>query len=440
MIIWQEHDASEASSVFINRSAHLDNDKACNQPENHQENMDSPCPIQPCSTLSFCISRHSTEGSGNDCHNSEISPITGGESSSSSPHEEEQRLEAFPAVSLETTTAQMQNDTAYGGHATSAMPQSHTDDAVFASLYSAIFDRKASVSQYDVESDHSSSSAHRHRQLYNSLLVQDHQEMVNRHSRCLKRLQETSEEADALRRENVHLRSLNLELNKHLSLLVHASVQKQFGSPSSVQTTAPFGIVNGLRDMKIDDKRAEQDMSDESPMSVIESEGGDAENIDVERFSLPKSISVRSDGYVKAAQAAQAGASTASRTRTTSRPRAATTFNASQKVFVPRGVKEEEAPLELEVYNQGMYKTELCNKWQEVGECPYGDHCQFAHGIEELRPVIRHPRYKTEVCRMVLSGVVCPYGHRCHFRHALTENEKLMVPNKPRQRQFNLDR
>ncbi|KAM0961275.1 hypothetical protein ACFX13_020999 [Malus domestica] len=334
----------------------------------------------------------------------------------------------------------MQNDTAYGGHATSAMPQSHTDDAVFASLYSAIFDRKASVSQYDVESDHSSSSAHRHRQLYNSLLVQDHQEMVNRHSRCLKRLQETSEEADALRRENVHLRSLNLELNKHLSLLVHASVQKQFGSPSSVQTTAPFGIVNGLRDMKIDDKRAEQDMSDESPMSVIESEGGDAENIDVERFSLPKSISVRSDGYVKAAQAAQAGASTASRTRTTSRPRAATTFNASQKVFVPRGVKEEEAPLELEVYNQGMYKTELCNKWQEVGECPYGDHCQFAHGIEELRPVIRHPRYKTEVCRMVLSGVVCPYGHRCHFRHALTENEKLMVPNKPRQRQFNLDR
>ncbi|KAM1193755.1 hypothetical protein ACFX13_021000 [Malus domestica] len=86
-----EHDASEASSVFINRSAHLDNDKACNQPENHQENMDSPCPIQPCSTLSFCISRHSTEGSGNDCHNSEISPITGGESSSSSPHVSKRR-------------------------------------------------------------------------------------------------------------------------------------------------------------------------------------------------------------------------------------------------------------------------------------------------------------------------------------------------------------
>ncbi|XP_048440748.1 putative zinc finger protein At1g68190 isoform X1 [Pyrus x bretschneideri] len=49
-----------------------------------QENMDSPCPIQPCSsTQSFCISRLSTESSGNDCHNSEISPITGGERSSS---------------------------------------------------------------------------------------------------------------------------------------------------------------------------------------------------------------------------------------------------------------------------------------------------------------------------------------------------------------------
>lgn len=102
-----------------------------------------------------------------------------------------------------------------------------------------------------------------------------------------------------------------------------------------------------------------------------------------------------------------------------------------QKVYVP-GVKKEEEPLELEVYNQGMFKTELCNKWQETGECPYGDNCQFAHGVEELRPVLRHPRYKTEVCRMVLNGVVCPYGHRCHFRHALTEQERAMGPLLPR--------
>lgn len=89
------------------------------------------------------------------------------------------------------------------------------------------------------------------------------------------------------------------------------------------------------------------------------------------------------------------------------------------------GVKGEEEEklnggLQFEVYNQGMLKTELCNKWEETGTCPYGNQCQFAHGIAELRPVIRHPRYKTEVCRMVLAGVVCPYGHRCHFRHSIT--------------------
>jgi butyrate response factor 1 len=88
--------------------------------------------------------------------------------------------------------------------------------------------------------------------------------------------------------------------------------------------------------------------------------------------------------------------------------------------------QQSDAAAELDVCNQGMFKTELCNKWEETGACPYGDQCQFAHGVAELRPVIRHPRYKTEVCRMVLTGQVCPYGHRCHFRHSLTAAERLL--------------
>ena len=84
-----------------------------------------------------------------------------------------------------------------------------------------------------------------------------------------------------------------------------------------------------------------------------------------------------------------------------------------------RGKRQEEEAEGIEVNKQGSFKTELCNKWRETGECPYGPQCQFAHGVEELRPVIRHPRYKTEVCRMVLAGVACPYGHRCHFLHAV---------------------
>ena len=39
-----------------------------------------------------------------------------------------------------------------------------------------------------------------------------------------------------------------------------------------------------------------------------------------------------------------------------------------QKVYVRGGKKEEEEEeeIEVEVYNQGMTKTELCNKWQEA--------------------------------------------------------------------------
>ncbi|CAN6802980.1 unnamed protein product [Brassica oleracea] len=167
-----------------------------------------------------------------------------------------------------------------------------------------------------------------------------------------------------------------------------------------------------------EDQNRDDDVSDESPTSVIGNE-------DVNRSSLPKSISVRSSGYSKASQ----GGGGVSQSRGAI-PKPATCgqqLTTTQKVYVRGGKKEEEEEeeIEVEVYNQGMTKTELCNKWQETGACSYGDHCQFAHGIKELRPVIRHPRYKTEVCRMVLAGDICPYGHRCHFRHSLSDQEKL---------------
>jgi hypothetical protein len=64
------------------------------------------------------------------------------------------------------------------------------------------------------------------------------------------------------------------------------------------------------------------------------------------------------------------------------------------------------------------YKTELCRSYQETGGvCRYGDKCQFAHGVEELRSVDRHPRYKTELCRTFHSRGFCAYGPRCHFIH-----------------------
>jgi len=70
------------------------------------------------------------------------------------------------------------------------------------------------------------------------------------------------------------------------------------------------------------------------------------------------------------------------------------------------------------------YKTEMCRPFQEHGTCKYGDKCQFAHGMSEIRNVNRHPKYKTDLCRTYHSVGFCPYGPRCHFIHALEEMQK----------------
>lgn len=65
-----------------------------------------------------------------------------------------------------------------------------------------------------------------------------------------------------------------------------------------------------------------------------------------------------------------------------------------------------------------LYKTEMCRAFTETGMCKYGFQCQFAHYMEELRPVLRHPRYKTDVCKTWWkTGGKCPYGRRCCFIH-----------------------
>ncbi|EEF36088.1 zinc finger CCCH domain-containing protein 15 [Ricinus communis] len=265
-----------------------------------------------------------------------------------------------------------------------------------------------------------------------SRYVMQHQDLINRNALCLTRLREAATEVESLRLENAALRSFNRELNNHLNLVFQtsSSLQEHYHPLSS--TTAPFQILNngfnhfcniGYGNAGEEEEEEEVcEEEDESPTSVMQ-----VQNVDTttpsERITLPKSISVRSDGYLKTSQP------TASKTRGTTRSKPQSQLDGAHKVYVRGGQKEEE-PLEVEVYNQGMFKTELCNKWQETGTCPYGDNCQFAHGIEELRPVIRHPRYKTEVCRMVLAGDACPYGHRCHFRHVLTDHERYIAQSK----------
>merc|ERR1712045_696173 len=84
------------------------------------------------------------------------------------------------------------------------------------------------------------------------------------------------------------------------------------------------------------------------------------------------------------------------------------------------------SPVSPPVQNASRYKTEMCRPFQENGSCKYGEKCQFAHGVQELRTVSRHPKYKTDLCRTYHSVGFCPYGPRCHFVHNLDE-----VTNEP---------
>nr|CAD7392839.1 unnamed protein product [Timema cristinae] len=83
--------------------------------------------------------------------------------------------------------------------------------------------------------------------------------------------------------------------------------------------------------------------------------------------------------------------------------------------------RSQSEPARANNVNTSRYKTELCRPYEESGACKYGDKCQFAHGVHELRNLARHPKYKTELCRTFHTIGFCPYGPRCHFIHNADE-------------------
>lgn len=89
---------------------------------------------------------------------------------------------------------------------------------------------------------------------------------------------------------------------------------------------------------------------------------------------------------------------------------------ASQQQMLERSKKTSKSSTVV-VVNPARYKTEMCRQFEEHGSCRYGDKCQFAHGVAELRTLVRHPKYKTEMCRTFHTTGFCPYGLRCHFIH-----------------------
>ncbi|KAL1566620.1 zinc finger CCCH domain-containing protein 9-like [Salvia divinorum] len=263
------------------------------------------------------------------------------------------------------------------------------------SFYSSLFQNHSSSTTSDTAS-FDDGGDDTDRRLQDASCVVEYQQLYNRYTLCLAQLHDSIEEADALRRDNESLRLSNADLSHRIALLF--SRDRLLSDFSRLSVASPSAAAH---------------------LSQPLAEHNRVERRSIERVTLPKSISVRTSGYLKMTRPGRETTGDKALSQPTAELRE------QQKVYV--GGSTAENVEELDVYNQGMTKTELCNKWQETGACPYGENCQFAHGINELRPVIRHPRYKTEVCRMVLAGDVCPYGHRCHFRHSLTEEERLMV-------------
>lgn len=95
-------------------------------------------------------------------------------------------------------------------------------------------------------------------------------------------------------------------------------------------------------------------------------------------------------------------------------------FNAMKDKEVASKQEDDKkvAPAEQKVpKNAWLYKTTLCNNWEESGFCPLGSCCLFAHGAGELRKLKKHPKYKTKHCRTWQKTGACKYGDSCQFIH-----------------------
>jgi len=68
---------------------------------------------------------------------------------------------------------------------------------------------------------------------------------------------------------------------------------------------------------------------------------------------------------------------------------------------------------------RGFTKTKICHSWKESGYCIYGENCNFAHGLRELRMLPeQHKKLKNVTYKIFLAGC-CLSGSRCRFSHAV---------------------
>lgn len=75
--------------------------------------------------------------------------------------------------------------------------------------------------------------------------------------------------------------------------------------------------------------------------------------------------------------------------------------------------------------NKQLYKTELCESFTTKGQCKYGNKCQFAHGLQELKLKHHSNNYRTKPCINWVKLGYCPYGKRCCFKHG--DNKDIQI-------------
>ena len=69
------------------------------------------------------------------------------------------------------------------------------------------------------------------------------------------------------------------------------------------------------------------------------------------------------------------------------------------------------------------YRTELCKNFELTGSCKYGNKCDYAHGLQDLRKTNQsNHSFKIKKCKSFFTNGYCPYGIRCQFSHSLFPN------------------
>ncbi|QEU61010.1 Tis11/Cth1 [Kluyveromyces lactis] len=84
--------------------------------------------------------------------------------------------------------------------------------------------------------------------------------------------------------------------------------------------------------------------------------------------------------------------------------------------------QQQQQQQQPERVNKQLYKTELCESFATKGTCKYGNKCQFAHGLHELKLKERSNNFRTKPCVNWQKYGYCRYGKRCCFKHGDDED------------------